>query len=132
MVSQRCPTVQAVLRTNLTSPRGNMGSVKSDTARGVLAANLRRLIERDTPRGERVSVRAWATGKGLDVRMIDRLTKGQHAVTLDKLQEIAEACGLQAWQLLVDDFDPASPPDSPISDEDRALLRRLRRMLESG
>ncbi len=109
-----------------------MRDVKSDTARGILATNLRRLIERDTPRGEKQSVRAWALAKGLDVRMIDRLTKGQHAVTLDKLEEIAQACGLQTWQLLLEDLDPSSPPDAPISDEDRALLKRLRRMLDAG
>lgn len=63
--------------------------------------------------------------------MIDRLTKGQHAVTLDKLEAIAEACGLKPWQLLIEDLDPAAPPEAPISDEDRALLRRLRRMLGS-
>lgn len=62
--------------------------------------------------------------------MIDRLTKGQHAVTLDKLDEIAEACGLKAWQLLLDDFDPKAPPDTPISDDERALLRKLRRLLD--
>lgn len=67
--------------------------------------------------------------RGLDVRLIDRLTKGQHAITLDKLQELADALGLQAWQLLIDDLDPSSPPDAPMSDEDRAMLRKLRRLL---
>ncbi len=101
----------------------------SASPRAILAANLRRLIERDTPKGARPSVRAWALGKELDVRMIDRLTKGQHAVTLDKLDEIATATGLQAWQLLVEDVDLDAPPDAPISAEDRAMLARLRRIL---
>jgi hypothetical protein len=61
--------------------------------------------------------------------MIDRLVKGQHAVTLDKLEEIAAACGLQPWHLLIEDLDPASPPDAPISAEDRAMLIKLRRLL---
>jgi hypothetical protein len=61
--------------------------------------------------------------------MIDRLVKGQHAVTLDKLEEIAAACNLQPWHLLIDDLDPSSPPDMPISAEDRAMLRKLRRLI---
>lgn len=62
--------------------------------------------------------------------MIDRLVKGQHAVTLDNLDKIAEACGLKAWHLLLDDLDPASTPDAPITEDERAMLRRLRKLLD--
>ena len=103
--------------------------MSSTHLRDTLAANLRRMIEASAPRGERPSVRAWALSKGLDVRLIDRLSKGKHAVTLDKLDEIAAACGLQPWQLLLADLDPAHPPDAVISEEERALLRKLRRLL---
>lgn len=99
--------------------------------RAILAANLRKRINADTPPGARFSVRAWALGKDLDVRMIDRLVKGQHAVTLDNLDKIAEACGLQAWHLLLEDLDPSSPPDAPISEDERAMLRRLRKLLDA-
>lgn len=87
------------------------------------------MIDRATQPGAKRSVRAWALGKGLDVRLIDRLTKGQHAVTLDTLDEVARALGLQAWQLLLEDLDPAAPPDAPVSEEDRAMIRKLRRLL---
>lgn len=97
--------------------------------RAVLADNLLRMIEASSPKGERLSIRAWAMARGLDVRMIDRLTKKQHAVTLDSLDRIAAACGLQAWQLLVPDLDPASPPVAEITAEDRAMLDRLRSLL---
>lgn len=88
------------------------------------------MIDADTPKGQRPSVRAWALGRGLNVRLVDRLVKGKHAITLDKLEELATACGLKPWHLLVDDLDPASPPDQPVSEDDRALLRRLRRLLD--
>lgn len=101
------------------------------TSRDILAANLRGMIERETPAGEKPSVRAWALGKGLDVRLIDRLTKGQHAVTLDNLERIAEACGLKPWHLLLEDLDPKAPPDAPITEQDRALLRKLRKLLDT-
>lgn len=99
-------------------------------SRAILARNLRRMIDDGLPPGESGSVRAWALGKGLDVRLIDRLTKGQHAVTLDNIEKVEVACGLKPWQLLVDDLDPNSPPDAPITDEERKLLRRLRRIIE--
>lgn len=95
------------------------------TLRDILAANLRRLIAKDSD-----SVRAWALARELDVRLIDRLSKGQHAVTLDKLDEIAAACGLKPWHLLVEGLDPAAPPDQPISAEDQAMISKLRRLLD--
>ena len=100
-------------------------------SRAILAKNLRRMIDHGLPPGERGSVRAWALGKGLDVRLIDRLTKGQHAVTLDNIERIANACGLKPWQLLVEDLDPYSLPDAPITDDERKLLRRLRTILDN-
>lgn len=99
-------------------------------ARAILASNLRRLIDREARPGERLSIRAWALSKGLDVRLIDRLLKGKHAVTLDKLEEVAAAVNLQPWQLLYPDLDPANPPDAPISTEERTMLARLRRLLD--
>jgi transcriptional regulator with XRE-family HTH domain len=94
--------------------------------RAILASNLRRMID-----AEELSVRAWALKRELDVKMIDRLTKGEHAVTLDKLEEIAQAVGLKPWMLLIEDLDPENPPDAPISDEDRKMLLRLRRLLDN-
>ena len=101
----------------------------SDSLRVTLARNLRKKIELDLGRGAKFSVRAWAIGKGLDVRLIDRLAKGEHAVTLDKLDDIAAACGLKPWQLLLEDLDPAAPADAPVSEAERTMLRRLRRIL---
>jgi hypothetical protein len=102
-----------------------------DPSRRILASNLNKLIDAALLPGEKRSVRAWALSKGLDVRLIDRLVKGQHAVTLDKLEEIAEACGLKPWHLLYEGFDPHALPDAPISAEDRALLHKLRKLLNS-
>lgn len=106
-----------------------MAGMAAATPRDILARNLNRMIDRATPPGAKRSVRAWALGKGLDVRLIDRLTKGQHAVTLDTLDEIAQTLGLRPWQLLLEDLDPATPPEAPVSEEDRLLLRKLRRLL---
>lgn len=116
--------------TFLTIAHGNMPAMDEKPSRGTLARNLRRLIEADLKPGERYSVRAWALGKGLDVRLIDRMTKGSNSVTLDKLQAVADACGLKPWHLLVEDLDPREIPDAPISHDERQMLRRLRRLLD--
>lgn len=102
-----------------------------DSLRGILASNLIKLIRHATPEGDRPSIRAWAMARGLDVRLIDRLTKAEHSVTLDKIEEIASACGLQPWHLLLPDLDPRAKPDAPISAEDKALITRLRSLLVS-
>ena len=93
--------------------------------RDIFAANLRRMIQAD---GQ--SVRAWAQARKLDVRMIDRMSKGENAATLDKIDEIAKACRLRPWQLLLEDLDHKAPADAPISPADRELLARLRKLLD--
>lgn len=94
------------------------------TPRDILARNVRKLIDK-----EGLSVRAWAMARGLDVRLIDRITKASHAVTLDKIDGIAEACGVPAWQLLLPDFEPGAQLDAPLSQSDRDLLNRLKNLL---
>jgi hypothetical protein len=112
--------------------RATIGVMPPPDSRAVLAANLLRMIDATSHAGDRKpSIRAWALDRGLDVRMIDRLTKRQHAITLDKLQEIADACGLQPWQLLIEDLDPGNPPEANVTAEDRAMLARLRTLLST-
>lgn len=60
-------------------------------------------------------------------RMIDAATPP--AVTLDTLDKLAQRLELQPWQLLLPDLDPSAPPDAPITEAERAVLRKLRRML---
>lgn len=94
------------------------------TPRDILAANVRKMIDKDG-----LSVRAWAMARGLDVRMIDRITKASHAVTLEKIDELASACGVPAWQLLLPDFEPGTRMEAPVTQADRELLNRLRNLL---
>jgi hypothetical protein len=98
-------------------------------SRVILAANINKLIDAETPKGARRSVRAWAIGKGLDVKLVDRLTKGQHAIGLDKLEELAAACGVKPWHLLLEDFEPGAQIEAPMTDAERAMLKRLRGLL---
>lgn len=100
------------------------GADGKPSARDTLAQNIKRLI------GDQ-STRAWALGKGLDVKQVERLAKGSHAVTLDSLERVANACDLSAWQLLVPNLDPGRPPDCshPDAQSDSALIAQLRGLL---
>lgn len=93
--------------------------------RDILAANLRRMIDKN---GQ--SNRSWAISRGLDVKLIDRLVNKSHAVTLDKLEEIAKACGLEPWHLLIPDLEPGQRIDAPLTEADRELLNKLKNLLK--
>ncbi len=103
--------------------------MENATSRDILAKNLWRMIEAEARTGEKPSIRAWAMKRGLNVRMIDRLVKRQHAVTLDTLELIAAALGLKPWHLLLEELEPGAMPDAPITEADRALLHKLRKLL---
>jgi transcriptional regulator with XRE-family HTH domain len=66
--------------------------------------------------------------------MIDRLVKEENSPTLDTLDQIAKACGLETWQLLSIDFDPAPLEHTPapklvLSDKQRELLELIHGLL---
>jgi hypothetical protein len=75
--------------------------------RDVLADNLNRMIDRDLQPGAKRSVRAWALSKGLDVRMVDRVSKASHGISLDTLHAISLAVGIEPWRLLLEGSDVA-------------------------
>ena len=111
-------TVKLTARDSGIPSRPNLG-------RAILAANIMRMIEKEC-----LSVRGWAMAKGLDVRMIDRMTKAATSVTLDKIEEVAAACGLEPWHLLLPDLQPGERMDAPLTEADRQLLSRLKHLLK--
>lgn len=102
--------------------------MSTTNTRDILATNLKRQMAHDLPAGSKLSVRGWALSKGLDVKLVERIMKNHNAITLDKLQMIADACGCQPWHLLLETFEPGTAPDAPLSTEDRAMLTRLRKL----
>ena len=131
MISQLCPTSTKTCWADLRGMSAENMDMENLEPSAILAANLRRMIDADTPFGAKPSIRAWALGKGLDVRMIDRMTKGEHAITLDTLDKVAKACGLQPWHLLLPDLAPGAVPDMPITEDERKMLGRLRKLLDN-
>lgn len=63
--------------------------------------------------------------------MIDRVVKGENAVTLDKLDVIANACRMPVWELLRPEFTPSASPHLQMTAEDIAFLQKLRRFIDS-
>jgi hypothetical protein len=117
-------------RTFLTNDSDNITPMDQRHPRETLASNINALIDSETPKGERRSVRAWALKKGLDVRLIDRISKGEHAITIDKLDEIAKALDLKPWHLLMDEFEPGKHPPAVMTDVEQDLLEKLKALLK--
>lgn len=104
-------------------PAEKLRGVEALTPRDILTRNVRKLIGDE-------SVRAWAMSRGLNVRLIERITEGDHNTTLEKIDEIASACGVPAWQLLLPDFEPGTKLEPPLTKSDRELLERLKGLLQ--
>jgi hypothetical protein len=76
----------------------------------LIARNIERLAA-SVPEEHRPSQKlAKWVGKGTSNGTIDRLRKGKTSPRAETLAVIAPSFGLKAWQLLVDDLDPAHPP----------------------
>ena len=91
---------------------------------GVVADNLQRLI------GDQ-SVNSWAKAHHLDQPTVRRILIGEMSPTEQTITKIAAAVGMSAWQLLVPQLDPRSPPvlREPSAAE-RALYEKIKADLE--
>lgn len=89
----------------------------------VLAANLTRLTEA----GDGMSIVEIARRAQIGKSTIDRIKKGETAVRIDNLEDIARVFRLEAWQLLYPDFDPVRVPVKVEADltEDEYMLLTL-------
>lgn len=93
----------------------------------VLAVNMTRMM---THRIDRHTVASVAKAAGVGVGTVQRAKTGAVAVAIDTLEDIARALGLEAWQLLVPDIDPANPPVlRRLSPEEHALYEKLRAIM---
>lgn len=95
-----------------------------------LADNLERirLADADHP-----SQAAFARRLGLQQRTYNRIIRCEVDASLETLETMATALKLHPWQLLVEDFNPATPPQLAVLDEREAefyaLLRQAAKRL---
>ncbi len=101
--------------------------------RDVLAVNVQRLVAHKegialdpaNPLAERLysaTVRRARVPMGTAQRILDADT----SIGISIVAKIARALGVQAYQLLIPDLDPADPVRLPASPEERRLLRALK------
>ena len=66
----------------------------------------------------------------LDQKTISRILRMEHSPSIDKLAGLAEAFGLQAWQLLIPHLDPSNPPIVQMTPVEKELYDRLKQAAE--
>lgn len=102
-----------------------MASDEYHPLRRVLAVNVRNLM---AAKPGLHSIRAvWTTsqdmGGSLTNGTVERIKNGDSATDVDKLEDLAQVFGLEPWQLLVENLDPAKVPLTiPSSQAVQALL----------
>jgi transcriptional regulator with XRE-family HTH domain len=77
--------------------------------RDVLAENLKALMAARPDRSRFQEITA-ASGGALTNGTLDRIRRAEVAITLDRLEDLAKAFGLEPWQLLVQGLNPSALP----------------------
>lgn len=73
----------------------------------ILASNISRNIG---PGRKFATILDLEKRSGVGKSTIDRIRKGETSARIDNLEALATAFGLSAWQLLVPELDPKTPP----------------------
>lgn len=89
----------------------------------VLAENLERLMEFHKIPSD--AALAKMCRPKVDQKTIWRIRNKSQSPTIEKLEAIAAALGLRAWQLLTPGFDPANPPTITITASEANLYKKL-------
>jgi transcriptional regulator with XRE-family HTH domain len=105
--------------------------------REIIARNVQALIDAQADaNGSLTTSRAIAKAAGVSHSTVQRVV-GQRPEakwpSLDNIDRVARAFGFSAYQLLIEDFDPADPPlvMSPAVRRELRELRLMRRSLEA-
>ena len=92
--------------------------------RAVLSQNLKALLSSKS--GPTTEI-ALGKKSGVAQATIGRIKRQEVAATIETVEQIAKAYGLEAWQLLVAGIDPTNPPVlRAASKEEQALYERLK------
>lgn len=111
---------------------GRVGHPIGMDAKVVLAVNLRTLLEYSLdhpgtgwPSSQKALAKVAKVGRGTVQRALDPTAP---VLGIDILQRIAEPYKLEAWQLLVPGLDPTNPPVVPVTEAEKLLTERLKRV----
>lgn len=93
----------------------------------IVSGNLRALMIHagmTTPDGE-PNQSAMKRRSGVDQRTIGRVLSLEMNPTIEKVEQLASAFGLHAWQMLIPNLDPRNPPVVVMSEAERQFYRKL-------
>lgn len=94
------------------------------TPRQVLSANLRALM---ATRPDLDVIKKVVKVSGLSNGKVGRIYAASHTTDIDTLADLAEAFGLEPWQLLVPDLNPQRIPElstTPLLEQVRSLVQK--------
>lgn len=96
--------------------------------RAILARNLQALMR--TKSGPK-SQMGLGKRSGVAQATIGRILRQETAASIETVDDLAKAYGLQGWQLMVAGMDPTNPPVlQAVTKEERALYERLKAAVE--
>ncbi len=103
------------------------------TSREILGANLNILMKTHWARDKRLNSNKKVGDKlGVSDNTLGRIRRGENSIGIDMLDKIADLYKLQPWQLLVPEFDAASPPMlRAMNEHERTLYERLHAALQA-
>jgi hypothetical protein len=117
-------------------PEDDMAPEERPSVRDILSRNVRRLIDearQSRPQlGSIVKVSEYSKkithgSSSLSKSRVGRIVTGSHPTDIDALTDLAEAFGLQPWQLLVENLNPKALPRLA----DAALLSQIKQIVDS-
>lgn len=97
--------------------------------RQVLAANLAKVRAHRNLSQPKIAEATRRGGAPINQTTVGRIERGAHPATVDSLESLARALGVQGWQLLVEQLDPANPPTlgaGDLSSDELELVRKYR------
>ena len=97
--------------------------MKRDDPKTVLAANVRALMVK---RYGAVRIGRFRRDTGIGAATISRILDATTSIGIDIVEKIARAFKLEAWQLLVSEFDADNPPLVLSSDSDHQLRQVIK------
>jgi transcriptional regulator with XRE-family HTH domain len=103
------------------------------SSREIFGANLSALMHTNWARQKSLSSNKKVGDKlQISDNTVGRIRRGENSIGIDMLDKTAHLYGLQAWQMLVSEFDPDSPPMlRAMNEHERALYERLHAALKA-
>lgn len=99
---------------------------KAIDSRQILSDNLKRLMQANSITQKGIELAAKKAGNPIDQTYVGRILRNEVAATVEKLESISAAFGLQTWQLLIPHLDPTNLPILQLDPLEKQLYEKIR------